>query len=480
MQGIDLESQSSGPTGKMNRAIVIGASMTGLLAARVLSERFAQVLVLERDELPNHPAARKGTPQVGHAHALLPRGRQIMDDLFSGFSKALIDRGALSGDGGLNVHVSVGGRPLMRAPTGERGVICSRLLIEDEVRNRIRALANVQILTGIDVMECIFDAELKRLTGVRMRVREPAYGVQENGVLAADLVVDCTGRGSHAPIWLRSWGFDAPEDERVVIGVGYTTAYFERTEEQIPDCWAVISQATADRPWPAVMIAQEPERGDSRLRWVVTFAGYSGDHPEATLEGIRSRSLKSGSELIARVVHESKLLSTVTRYGFPHSQRRRYERLAHFPERFLVMGDAVCSFNPIYGQGMTVAACEAMALRSALERGLDAIHKPFFKAAAKAIDNPWQISAGADLSIPTVAGKRTRATRAVNAYMRSLFRASEKNAKVATAFRHVTHMTNPPASLFSPGIVARVVWENLKLRAAQDPLPEVNASAGVR
>jgi 2-polyprenyl-6-methoxyphenol hydroxylase-like FAD-dependent oxidoreductase len=447
--------------GAMNRAIVIGASMAGLLAARVLSERFAQVLVLERDELPYEPALRKGTPQVSHAHALLSRGRQIIEELFPGFTDSLCERGAQVYDGVLGVHLLIGGRPLARAATGERGIVGSRLLIEDEVRNRVRALANVQLMTRIDVMECIFDPVHDRLTGVRIRMRDAMQLPPEDGVLAADLVVDCSGRGSRAPQWLRNWGFVAPDEEQVTIGVGYATAYFERSDAQFPDCGAVISQATAEMTCPAVMIAQEPALGDSRPRWVVTFGGFSGDHPEPTLDGLRRRSLQSGSDLIARVVHESKLISEVTRYGFPHSQRRRYERLRRFPERFLVMGDAIASFNPIYGQGMTVAACEAIALRSALAQGLDRLHKRYFRAAAKAVDTPWQIAVGADLTIPTVGGERTFGKRIINAYMRCVFRAAEQDPAVTIAFRNVSQMLTPPASLFRPGIVARVLWRNL-------------------
>lgn len=458
--------QSRDSTGDKNkkaqRAIVIGASMSGLLAARILSERFAHVMVLERDELPTTPAARKGTPQVGHAHALLARGRRILEELFPGFTQSLCDRGAKLCDSGSEVKVAVGGRVLARTASGEMGVVCSRPLIEDEIRNRVRALSNVQLMTRIDVMECIFDKPLNRLTGVRIRVREAMEALAEDGVLAADLVVDCSGRGSHAPQWLRNWGFEAPEEERVTVGVGYTTAYFERCDAHCNNVAVVVSQATAAMPFPAVMIAQEPEQGDTRPRWVVTFGGFAGDHPEATLDGLRRRSLKSGSEEISRIVHDAPLLSSITRYGFPFSQRRRYERLRRFPERFLVMGDAIASFNPIYGQGMTVAACEALALRCSLARGLAELHRSFFAAAAKSIDNPWQIAVGADLSIPSVQGKRPFIKRAINAYMRKVFVAAEHDAAVTVAFRNVTQMLNSPASLFHPAIVARVIWQNLR------------------
>jgi 2-polyprenyl-6-methoxyphenol hydroxylase-like FAD-dependent oxidoreductase len=445
------------------RAIVIGASMAGLLAARVLSERFAQVWVVERDELLEGPARRKGTPHAEHAHALLVRGRQIIEEFFPGFSAAVLARGGLSGDSGSSVHLFVGGRELARKPVGQGGVVCSRPLIEDEVRRRVRALANVSFMTRVDVVEPIYDAAQQRVTGIRVRVHDGGSTV-EDGTLAADLVVDCTGRGSRTPQWLSSIGFNAPEEERVANGVGYATAYFERKPSQFPECGeatVVISQATASRRFPAVMIAQEPLPGDSRARWVVTFGGFTGEHPEATLQGLEQRAEQGAVGMIERVVTENAMLGPVVRFGFPHSQWRRYEKLQRFPERFLVLGDAIASFNPIYGQGMSVAACQAVALRDALSHGLDGVYRPYFQAASKAIDTPWRLAVGADLSIPTVQGKRTRTQRAINRYLGALFRAAEHDAVLTQAFKRVTNLMAPPATLFRPGIVARVVMGNL-------------------
>jgi hypothetical protein len=210
---------------------------------------------------------------------------------------------------------------------------------------------------------------------------------------------------------------------------------------------------------PAVMLAQEPDPQSGRDRCVITVAGFNGDHPEPTIEGIRRRAQLSGSEVLARIALEGKQIGPVLRYGFPHSQRRRYEKLQRFPGRFLVMGDGIASFNPIYGQGMSVAASEALALRAALSRGLDGVCRPYFRAAAKIIDNPWRIAVGADLAIPTVQGNRTRAVKFTNFYMSALFRAAERDATVTLAFKKVTHLLAAPESLFVPTIVSRVLWQ---------------------
>jgi hypothetical protein len=216
------------------------------------------------------------------------------------------------------------------------------------------------------------------------------------------------------------------------------------------------------------MLAQEPG-GDGVPRWVVTLGGYAGDHPPATLEGMRERARRMGDAALVRVLEEAEPLGPVARYAFPHSQRRRYERLRHFPERYLAMGDAIASFNPVYGQGMTVAACEALALRRALAGGLDGLHRRFFADAAKAVDVPWQLAVGSDLGIPSVPGPRPLPVRLVNAYLGKLYRAAAHDPKVALAFMKVAHLVAPPPSIFAPGIVARVLWGGRRARAASSP-----------
>jgi 2-polyprenyl-6-methoxyphenol hydroxylase-like FAD-dependent oxidoreductase len=424
-------SSSSATTRTLGRrAIVLGASMAGLLAARMLQERFDEVWLLERDALPQDAAARKGTPQALHAHGLLARGREVLEQLFPGFTGALQAQGAMVGDVQANAPFVANGRRFAHgAACGQVGLACSRLAIEAEVRRRVLAMPGVTALTDVDVVQPMLDDAHGRVTGVRIVQR--SGGAQET--LAADLVIDCTGRGSRTPAWLREWGYDAPEEERVTVGIGYATAYFERDPRHAPGIAAMIFCAGERQPLPGVLIAQEPD-GNGVPRWVVTMGGYAGDHPPTTLDGLRERARRMGDAAFERVLNEARPLGPVTRYSFPHSQRRRFERLARFPRRFLAMGDAIASFNPIYGQGMTVAACEALALDRALAGGLDGLHRRFFKAAAKVVDVPWQLAVGGDLAIPSVPGPRPAPVRFVNAYLARLFEAAPHDAKVAAAF----------------------------------------------
>jgi 2-polyprenyl-6-methoxyphenol hydroxylase-like FAD-dependent oxidoreductase len=439
-------------TSTPRRAVVIGASMAGLLAARVLHEHYPEVVLLERDLPSDEPSLRKGTPQAVHAHGLLARGRQVLDELFPGFSGRLLARGAQVGDIGTQVVLQCDGLRFAQHHGGERGLCASRPLIEAEVRRSVKALPGVHLIGGVDVLEPVHAGGT--VTGVRFTARREDAVPQ---VLGAALVVDCSGRGSRSPHWLKTWGYEAPEEERVTVDVHYATAYFERdpVDEAMPR--AVICTAAPQRPLPGVLLAQEPE-GDGPPRWVITLGGYGDDAPLLSHDGMRRRAQAMGSPELAAVAARPRLrpLERVQGYAFPHSQRRHYERLGRFPRGFLVMGDALTSFNPIYGQGMTVAACEAMALRAQLDAGGEPEARRFFAAAAKVSDTPWQLAVGADLALPGVKGPRPLAVRIVNRYIARLNRAAVHDAAIGAAFARVMHLLAPPASLFAPRIAWRV------------------------
>jgi len=450
------------------RAIVLGASVAGLLAARVLQDRFREVLVLERDTLPGDAQQRKGTPQALHAHGLLARGREVIEMLLPGFTESLAAQGAVVRDLLANGPFVASGQRFARRECGRAAVACSRLAIEAEVRRRVRALPGVRFVEGVDVAQPLLEGS--RVAAVRCRHR----ATQGDEVLAADLVVDCTGRGSRAPAWLQAWGFEAPQEERVQVDIGYATACLRRDPHQAPDIAALIFAATRAQPRPGVLLAQEPV-GDGPARWIVTLAGYAGDAPEASIEAMRRRAASMGDAALVDILENSELLGPVTAFGFPHSQRRRFERLRRFPEGFLVMGDALASFNPVYGQGMTVAACEALALRAAIDPGIEGAHRRYFPAAAGIVDVPWNTAVASDLALPNVPGKRTRAVRFVNGYLARVLRAAPHDCAVALAFTEVAHLVAAPQTLFSPNIVARVLWHSrARQMAGGRPIPRVS------
>ena len=454
------------------RAIVLGASIAGLLTGRVLSERFAEVVLLERDELPDRPAPRKGTPHAVHPHGLLARGCQILEALFPGFSDALIAQGAMAGDVALDVAVDANGRRFAQGKSGLMGLAVSRLAVEAELRRRVRALPGIRMVTEVDVLAPVHDSSAGRVTAVRYRARA---GGRDEQVLAAALVVDCTGRGSRSPWWLREWGYEQVPEERVVIGFCYTSAYFRRDASVRPPLAAIIGAATPQLPRPYGLIAQEPD-ADGSARWIAALGGYAGDHVEPTLEAMRQRACAVGVHEIALLAERGEAIGPVIRYGFPHSQRRRYERLRRFPRGYLLLGDALASFNPIYGQGMTAAACQTMALQAALSGGEESLARRFFRDAAKVIDAPWQLAVGGDLALPTVPGARPLAARVLNAYIARLQRAAVHDPQVAVAFIRVIHLVAAPVSLFAPRVFLRVMFRGgRRAKSNGGPLPGQHA-----
>jgi 2-polyprenyl-6-methoxyphenol hydroxylase-like FAD-dependent oxidoreductase len=430
------------------RALIIGASMAGLLAARVLSEHFTEVVLLERDALPDRAAPRKGTPHAVHPHGLLAGGRQILDELFPGFTESLVAQGGLRGDIGADVAVDANGSRFAASTTGIDGLAVSRLAIEAELRRRVRALSGVRLLTEVDVLAPIHE------DGHIIGVRWQRNGGSSAETLAAALVVDCSGRSSRGPAWLSEWGYAPPTEERVEIGLAYTSAYFKRAPGP-PPLTVVIGAATSGLPRPSILIAQEPLE-DGQPRWVAGVGGYAGDHVEVTREAMAERARQIHSPEIAALAERGEMIGEPMRYGFPHSQWRHYEKLRRFPKGYLAMGDALASFNPIYGQGMTVAACEALALRAAVAKGLDGLAPRFFKAAAHAIETPWQVAVGGDLALPQVPGPRPFPIKLINAYVARVQRVAVHDAVVAAAFVKVMHMLAPPPSLFAPTVMWRV------------------------
>jgi 2-polyprenyl-6-methoxyphenol hydroxylase-like FAD-dependent oxidoreductase len=429
-------------------AVVLGAGLAGLLTARVLGESFARVTVVDRDTLPGGPVPRRGVPQGWQSHGMQARGREIFEELFPGLTDDLVARGASVGDVQGNVRWVNDGYRLLKGTSGMEGIAFSRPLLEDRVRARVRALPGVTFRTPVDVLDLTATGD--RVTGVQVRERADD-GSGEH--LAADLVVDATGRGSRTPVRLETLGFPRPEESSVEIGVGYTTWEFPRRAGDLGGDLAAIITATVDDPRFGAVIAAEADR------WQVTAGGYLGDHASATDIGeFRAFVATLPAADIGDLVAEREPVAPGRLHRFPSSRRRHYERLRRFPRGFLVIGDALSSFNPAYGQGMTVAAGEALALRELLAEAPDTdLALRFFRRAARIIDVPWGIAAGGDLRLPGVPGPRTLKVRIVNAYVGRVQAAAAVDPVVGLAFLRVANTVDRPESLLRPSTALRVL-----------------------
>jgi len=427
-------------------AVVLGGSVAGLLAAEVLARHFERVTIVERDVLPAAAEPRKGVPQSRQLHGLLAGGRRALEQLFPDFAASLLARGAFDLDIGTAGDFLVAGRALPRGETGLRCFVVSRPLLEACIRERVLARPNVQVLERWVAQELV--GERSRIAGVTLLHAD----TQAPQRLAADLVVDATGRGSRLPRWLEALGCAPPTEERVTVGLNYTSFLIARKPEHLAGdlLWIDNPHPTSHRAGAALAL-----EGD---RFIVGLTGYLDE----AMPTDYASALEFARTLRGRGLYDllcaAEPLTQPSHMRFAASQRRRYERLRHVPAGLLVCGDALCSFNAVYGQGMTVAALEAIALDVCLQRGSARLFERFSRAAAKLVDVPWSIVVGGDYAFEGVEGERTLALRAMNAYMQRLTAAAGVDRVVSTAFLRVIHMCAPPRSLFAPAILRRVLW----------------------
>ena len=375
--------------------------MAGLLAARALSDHFERVTIIERDVLPSEPSSRKGVPQGNHAHGLLASGFRVLDEFFPGMMDDLHSAGAPRGDVvGDFLWFQYGGWKL-RHESGLGGITVSRPALETAIQKHVRALPNVELEEGWRTERPTFDAQARRVTGVAVR----STSDDDEKLLVSDLVVDATGRGSRSPKWLEGWGFGRPAVHSVRVDVGYSTRIFERKPHDLRDSrmGAIIAGTPPHSTRYAAVLAAEDDR------WVVTLAGMLGDYPPTDDAGWLewARTLPT-SDVYQLALANRCLTEEILAYRFPANERRRYEQMKRFPEGYLVVGDAICSFNPIYGQGMSAAAMEAKALHECVAERDERLARRFFAAAKKVADIPWAIATGEDLRYPQVEGHRRR------------------------------------------------------------------------
>ncbi len=427
-------------------AVVMGASMAGLATARALSNHFERVTVVERDDLPAETSPRKGVPQGQHAHGLLASGYRQLDAYFPGMFDEAVAQGAIRGDVTGDFLWYQNGCWKKRVDVGLGGVAISRPFLEGLVQKYTRALPNVTFLEGHDAEQP--DYANGRVTGLKVTNR--ATGASEQ--LGADLVVDATGRGSQSPKWLRDWGYTAPGESEVKTDVGYATAIFERLPGDLyGSMGGIIAGTVPEATRFAAVLGME---GD---RWMITLAGAVGDYPPTDLPGWLAYAEDLPTRDLLEMVSGRQPLGDIVAYRYPANRRRHYDRLQQFPEGYLVIGDAICSFNPVYGQGMSVAMMEAKALDDCLAAGDEGLAKRFFKETKKLTDSPWTIATGEDLKYKQVAGKRPPGSGLINRYMTRVHTAAAKDPVVLKQFFLVANLLAPPTSVMSPRIAWRVL-----------------------
>jgi 2-polyprenyl-6-methoxyphenol hydroxylase-like FAD-dependent oxidoreductase len=450
-----------------DHAVVVGASMAGLLAARVLSDAYGRVTLVERDTLPTKPDRRRGVPQGRHAHVLVPRGTEILDELFPGLLDDLFARGVpVIRDLG-ELRFSPAGHRLCLTGRPTQPFICqaSRPFLEDRVRTHVQALPTVEILDRCEVVGLVTTTPRDRVTGVRML---PHAAVVEER-LGADLVLDATGRGGRAPAWLATIGYDQPPQEQLTIHLKYATRHLRLRPDALPGHKFVTIGAEPGRPTGLVLFAEEDDR------WVLTVIGYGRHHPPTHPDAFLAFVQTIAPPEVFAAIRDAEPLDDIVAYRFSANLRRRYERVRRFPAGLLVLGDALCSTNPAYALGMSVAALQAAALQATLASGDRDLARRFFRAAAKPINMAWQLTIGSDLALPEVQGPRPLPVRIISAYVNRVLTAAERDPAVAERFFRVAALQDPAARLFRPSTARRVVLGNLRRR----PEPAIDTATRV-
>lgn len=455
------ESSISGPadsgTGQRlgRRALVLGGSLAGLLSGSVLAERFDQVVIVERDDISAQSSgARRGVPQGQHTHGLLVSGSQALERLLPGFTEDLIAQGAVPTDIIGRFRWRFGPEEQARFDSGMEGLLASRPLIEDEVRRRVLRMPNVVLLGGYDIVGLAVSEDRRRVLGAQVAARTPETSppaeLIEGGAVLADLVVDATGRGSRAATWMADLGYPAVEESVVEAGLTYVTRHFRHKIGVLDDLDADISGDGAGGTRTGVAIRQEGGI------WAVTLCGGFGEQPPTELAEFLTFARGLPTSGTAEVAAECEPIEGPLTFRYPSSRWLHWEKVVDPPERFAVIGDALCSFNPVYGQGMSSAALQAEALAEVLNHGLTGLSARAAKAFAEVVATPWILATGSDRRHPSQPTKPL-AERLLDRYLDRVLATAAHDREVTMAFSRVLNLLAAPPSLMAPRIVVRVL-----------------------
>ena len=432
---------------RTDQAVVLGAGIAGLLAARVLADTYRRVTLVDRDDIVSADGPRRGVPQGRHISALLAGGLQAIETLLPGLTEDLVDAGVPVGDNLADTRIVLSGHRLRRGESGVTMLSLTRPFLERHVRARVLAIPNVSVAPPCDIAGLSADPDGGRVTGARV-FRRVDGSVAE--VLPADLVVDATGRGSRTSRWLAELGYDRTAEEQVGLDVGYATALFPLPAGVLDGDLGCLVGPTPEVPRVGVLARVEGNR------WIMTLAGRFGDHPSTEIEGFRAFARALPIPDIHEAITDADPLRDPVPYRFPGNLRRRYDRLSRFPAGLVVIGDAVCSLNPIYGQGMTVAALHALALQAHLRRHPAPDSLRLCRELARVNAAPWDLATGADLALPGAIGRKSPMVRMMGRYIARLHQAAAADAALGAAFLRVSSLVDPPTALFRPGTAGRV------------------------
>jgi 2-polyprenyl-6-methoxyphenol hydroxylase-like FAD-dependent oxidoreductase len=438
-------------------AIVIGGSIAGMMGARVLADYFDQVTICERDPVTDSPALHKSVPQGNHIHTLLQGGQQVLSSLYPGFIDELGRMGAVDCRMGIDLAFyfpegkAYNLTGSVREPR-ELGLVAhsqSRGLLEHVIRRFTMATPNIKFATGVTV---------RSLVNGDGRIRGVRYDDSSGGeIVSADLVLDAGGRGSRALKWLADLGFDAPLETRIGVDFAYSSAFYKRPANYHDEPMILVGGRPPAHPSGGGIFLIENDV------WHVSLGGRFGDYPPTDEAGFLAFAQRLPSPRIYELIKDAERIGEITQHRFPTSIQRHYEAMSAFPEGFLIIGDAICSFNPVYGQGMTSAALQVRALQTSLRdraaqgSGLEGLASVFFPKAAEVISAPWILAANFDFAFPQTTGQRPPAMEEGARYFVALDVLQVEHIEVQRLLTEVFQLLKPLSALWDEPIRNRVL-----------------------
>jgi 2-polyprenyl-6-methoxyphenol hydroxylase-like FAD-dependent oxidoreductase len=450
---IGSDKPPAGPRAGLGTAIVLGGSVAGMLAARVLADHAETVLIIERDPVTAGADARRGVPQSSQVHALLAGGSRQLERWFPGFIARAVAAGASLVPPDQQATYIDGVRKVRGADISL--LSGTRPFLEGRIRAELLELPNVKVVTGQ-----VIGLEIGETAVAAVRYESGGVAGRET----ADLVVDAMGRASRLSAWLESAGWERPPVVRVTTGINYATAFFHRPPGRHPHgtALAIPSNMLGEEVGGAVFSTVE---GD---RWIVMMGGYGDFRPGSTAADMIRRFR---TQLPAPFGHvaANEMVGDVTTYRQADSRRRDFWACERLPARLAVVGDAVASFNPLYGQGMSSAALHASALSLFLRSSpdLDAPARDFLALQRVIVDAAWQISASEDSSGSQDRDRTPVRDRMARRIVDLIIQASVTDTAVNAAFQEVTQMLRHPSALAGP----KVVWRAWQARKNLLPAP---------
>lgn len=465
-------------TNRASHAVVLGGSIVGTVTASILSEHFEHVTVLERDGLPESPGARGGVPHARHVHALLARGAAELERLFPGFLDEMVTAGARLIDIGRDVAWLTPSGWGVKFDSGFRLCCATRDLIEWQIRRRALARPNVTLRDGIAVDGLLTDPGRARVTGVRYRDRRRGGAAIDE--LAADLVVDATGRASQLPSWLAGIG-RAPVRESVIdAGMSYASRFYALSPEELaPWRAAYVQPQLPHDPRGGILF---PVEGN---RWHLTLFGYADAAPPTDEEGFRAFAAGLRSSILSDSIRHATPLSPIVSHRRTENRWRHFHEMRDWPDGLVALGDAVCCFDPVYGQGITTGVLGALALRARLdgewrETAVTAgFARRFQRDLVDVIRPAWSLATAEDLRLPTTVGGQLGAgDRLLQRYVDGVIAVSTADPAVRRRLLSVMNMVTRPDTLFHPRVFAGLLRRLLGLQPRPVTLwPEREGSA---